>query len=186
MFLYEVYKAVWDGSIWSGSNGACFQMNTNARRPVGWNSTEAAGMAVFPGLVKYDDLHAAGPIKHATRFACKSANGYVYPGNHVGGVSTTNHHVAGFLPFGARIRLLASFDIAGFVNGFGSLSASNKAAMTKLLQSWKTYGLLFADTGSNGFVQGTMDNRWVNGEFNQIFHAIRFSNFEVLQLGKVS
>jgi len=185
-YLYELYQATWNGSTWGATQMSCFQMNTNNRRPEGWTSCDAAGLAIFPGLVKYDDVHGAGPIRHATRFACKSANGYVYPGSHVGSVSTTpNHHVAGFLPFGARIRLKAAFDIASFVNGFGSMSASNKTALTKLLQSWKTYGLLFADTGSNGFVQGTMDNRWVPGEFNQAFHALRFSNFEVLELGKV-
>lgn len=184
-YLYELYHASWNGSSWSADQQSCFQMNTNARRPEGWTSTDAAGLAVFPGLVKYDDIHGSGPIRHATRFACKSANGYIYPASHVGGASTTNHHVAGFLPFGGRIRLKPSFDIATFVNGFSSLSAANKAGMTLLLQSWKTYGLIFADTGGNGAVQGTMDNRWVPGEFNQILHGLHFSSFDVLELGKI-
>jgi hypothetical protein len=185
-YLYELYHINWTGSQWTADQASCFQMNTNARRPDGWTSADAAGLAIFPGLVKYDDLHGSGPIRHATRFACKSANGYIYPGSHAGSVSTTpNHHVAGWLPFGGRIRLKASFDITAFVNGFGSLSAANKTGMTKLLQSWKTYGLIFADTGTNGMVQGTMDARWVNGEFNTVFKNIHFSSFDVLELGKV-
>jgi hypothetical protein len=183
-YLYEIYKCKWTGSRWEGSNGACFQLNTNNRRPEGWTSTDAAGLGVFMGLVKYDEVHGSGPITHATRCSIRYSDGlYVYPASHWSADDVPSNSSWGY-PMGMRFRLKASFNIPSFVaNSAYGLSSANQAALTKLLTAWKKYGLIVADRGGNGFVQGTMDSRWVSGEFNKAIHDMHFTDFEVIQFG---
>jgi hypothetical protein len=164
--LYELYGTHWTGSHWEAMSGAVFDLKSNYRRPEGWTSTDAAGLAVFPGLVRYDEAADTPPITHAFRVAVRSCNGYVWPASH-DAASTP-----GAPPLGARLRLKASKDISGY-----------PAQARKIFQAMKTYGLIIADNGSDMYVTGTMDSRWDNGMLNPAFHSLHASDFEVIQLG---
>src|SRR5258706_9316788 len=143
-------------------------MNPNSRRPDTWTSADAAGLAILPGLVRYDEAWnpAVSDIGHAFRATVRATNGYVYPASHRAGST------AGALPMGARLRLKASKDIFGFT-----------PEVQKIFRAMKTYGLLVADNGSDMYVTGTYDNRWDNGMLNPAFSALTAGDFEVLQLG---
>ncbi len=151
---------------WRAGSGAVFSLDSNARRPDGWTSADAAGLATLPGLVRYDDVAGAGPIRHAFRVTLRGSNGYVYPASHVAGSN------ASAPPLGARLRLKAAKDISTF-----------PADAQKMFQAMKTYGLIVADNGSDLYVQGTYDTRWNNGVLNPAFSAIHASDFEIVQLG---
>ena len=166
--LFELFGAKWNAAAnrWEAGSGAIFDLSSNARRPEGWTSTDAAGLAVLPGLVRYDEVYGAGPIRHAFRVAMDYTNGYVWPASHQAGSK------AGALPLGARLRLKASVDLSRYT-----------PAVQKVLQAMKTYGLIVVDNGGNLYVTGTMDSRWNNDEFNPAFHGLHLSDFEVVQLG---
>lgn len=164
--LYELYNVFFDGTQWHAGSGAFFDMNINGRRPNGWTSADAAGLAILPGLVRYDEVYGTGEIEHAFRVTVRSTNGYVYPASHRAGST------AGALPMGARLRMKASKDISGF-----------PAPMQKIFRAMKKYGLIVADNGSDLYVSGTFDTRWNNSVLNPAFHALRGSDFEVITLG---
>jgi hypothetical protein len=164
--LYELYGAHWTGSRWEASSGAIFDLKSNHRRPEGWTSTDAAGLAVFPGLVRYDEVADAAPIRHALRVALRATNGHVWPASHDAGNSS------GAPPLGTRLRLKASTDLSGY-----------PPQVRKIFQAMKTYGLIVADNGGNMYVTGTMDPRWDNGVLNPAFHSLHASDFDVIQLG---
>jgi hypothetical protein len=164
--LYELYKARWTGSRWEAACGAVFDLKANYRRPEGWTSTDAAGLAVFPGLVRYDEAADAGPIRHAFRVATRATNGHVWPASHSAGSTS------GAPPLGTRFRLKASRDISGY-----------PPMVRRIFQAMKTYGLILADNGGNMYVTGTMDARWDNSVLNPAFHSLHASDFEVIQLG---
>jgi hypothetical protein len=166
--LFETYGTHWNSSLmrWEAASGAVFNLATNDRRPEGWTSTDAAGLAVFPGLVKYDEVYGPGEIDHALRFTTRATNGYVWPASHAAGSDPSAP------PLGARIRLKASVDISGY-----------PPEIQKILRAMKKYGLILADNGSDMFVQGTMDRRWDNGVLNPAFHSLTAGDFEFVQLG---
>jgi hypothetical protein len=164
--LFELFHARWTGSRWEASSGAIFDLSSNYRRPEGWTSTDAAGLAVFPGLVRYDEVMDTAPITHAFRVAIRSTNGYVWPASHSGS------ETSGAPPLGTRLRLKASKDISGY-----------PAYIQRIFKAMKTYGLIIADNGGNMYVTGTMDSRWDNGQLNPAFHSLHASDFEVIQLG---
>ena len=164
--LYELYNVFFDGAQWHAGSGAFFDMNTNGRRPDGWTSADAAGLAILPGLVRYDEVYGSAEIEHALRVTVRATNGYVYPASHRAG-NTTNA-----LPMGARLRMKATRDISGF-----------PAPMQKIFRAMKRYGLIVADNGSDLYVSGTFDTRWNNDILNPAFHALRGSDFEVVSLG---
>jgi hypothetical protein len=151
---------------WRAGSGAVFSLDSNVRRPDGWTSADAAGLAILPGLVRYDEVYGASPIRHAFRVTVRDTNGYVYPASHVAGTN------ASAPPMGARLRLKASKDISGFT-----------LPVQRIFQAMKTYGLIVADNGSDMFVQGTYDVRWDNGVLNPAFASINAGDFEVVQLG---
>jgi hypothetical protein len=151
---------------WRAGSGAVFALDSNARRPDGWTSADAAGLAILPGLVRWDEAYGASPIRHAFRVTVRDTNGYVYPASHVAGSN------ANAPPMGARLRLKASKDISG-----------STAPVQRIFQAMKTYGLIVADNGSDMYVQGTYDARWDNGVLNPAFGAITAGDFEVVQLG---
>jgi len=165
-YLYELVQAHWTGQEWEANCGAVFDLATNKRRPEGWTSTDAAGLAVFPGLVRYDEAFGPNPIKHAFRVAVRRSNGYVWPASHEAG------NTAGAPPMGCRLRLKASTDISGY-----------PPEIQKMFQAMKTYGLIVADNGGNLYVTGTMDQRWDSGVLNRTFHSLHATDFEVVQLG---
>jgi hypothetical protein len=170
--LYEIYNAWYDtaGSQWYAGSGAFFDMDTNGRRPEGWTSADAAGLAVVPGLVRYDEVYeSANPIRHAFRVTVRATNGHVYPASHTACFAPCNPAA---LPMGARLRLKASVNISGY-----------PAPVQKIFQAMKTYGLIVADNGSDMYVSGMFDTRWDNGVLNPAFHSLNASDFEVIELG---
>lgn len=164
--LYELYHLHYNGTNWEAGSGAFYDMDTNGRRPEGWTSADAAGLAILPGLVRYDEVFGAGEIRHAFRVTVSSTNGHVFPASHTAGST------AGALPMGARLRLKASKDISGFA-----------PEVQKIFRAMKKYGLIVADNGSNMYVGGVYDTRWNNDVLNPAFHALKAGDFEVIQLG---
>jgi len=165
-YLYELYNVFYDGTTWQGGSGAFFDMNTNNRRPDGWTSADAAGLAILAGLVRYDEVYGGDEIAHAFRVTVRSTNGYFYPASHRAGSTS------GALPLGARLRLKAGKDISSF-----------PADAQKIFRAMKKYGLLVADNGSDMYITGTYDNRWNNGVLNPAFSGLSASDFEVIALG---
>jgi hypothetical protein len=164
--LYELYHAHWTGARWEAGSGAIFSLDSDARRPDTWTSADAAGLAILPGLVRYDEVFGPNPIRHAFRFTVRSSNGYVFPASHDAGSQT------GALPMGTRLRLKASKNITGF-----------DVHVQKIFQAMKTYGLIVADNGSDMYIQGAYDTRWDNDVLNPAFSGLKASDFEVVQAG---
>jgi hypothetical protein len=164
--LYELFNVYYDGTRWHAGSGAFFDLDTNGRRPEGWTSADAAGLAILPGLVRYDEVFGAGEIEHAFRVTVRATNGYVFPASHRAG--STN----GALPMGARLRLKADRDISGF-----------RPEIQKIFRAMKRYGLIVADNGSDMYISGAFDPRWDNGILNPAFRSLTASDFEVITLG---
>ena len=164
--LYELFALRWTGSRWEAGSGATFPLDSNERRPDGWTSADAAGLAILPGLIRYDEAFGPEPIRHAFRVTVRRTNGYVYPASHRAG------DTSGALPMGARLRLKASKDLSGYPE-----------PVRRIFQAMKTYGLIVADNGSDLFITGTHDTRWDNDVLNPAFRSITASDFEVIQLG---
>jgi hypothetical protein len=165
--LYELYNASVNIDHWEASSGAVFNLSSDQLRNEGWTSADAAGLPIFPGLVKYDEM-ASGAIHHAIRFTLSKSNvkpAYVSPATH--SVSSTGGQFS--LPFGAKIRLKAGFDVSGFPVG-------DQVILTAL----KKYGLILADIGSNMYISGAPDERWNNDDL-QLLGKVKASDFEVVQ-----
>ena len=164
--LYELYALHHDGTRWRAGSGAFFDLTRNDRRPEGWTSADAAGLAILPGLVRYDEVYGPNEIEHALRVTVRATNGYVFPASHRAGSN------ASALPMGARLRLKTSRDLSSF-----------PAPAQKIFRALKKYGLIVADNGSDLYVSGAFDARWDNSVLNPAFHALKASDFEVVQLG---
>ena len=173
--LYELYNVAYSSAQgrWLAGSGAFFDMNSNARRPLGWTSADAAGLAIFPGLVRYDEAYntAVAEIGHALRVTVRATNGFVWPASHRAGTTT------GALPMGARLRLKAS------VNGVDPSQRSSDANVQKIFRAMQRHGLIVADNGSDMYISGTFDTRWNNDVLNPAFAKLTASDFEVVQLG---
>jgi hypothetical protein len=166
--LFETGATYWNAAAnrWEANCGAIFDLKTNARRPDTWTSSDAAGLAIFPGLVKYDEAYGTGEITHAFRVTVRSTNGYVWPASHRAGSTT------GALPMGGRLRLKASKNLSSF-----------PPEMQRIFRAMQRYGLIVADNGSDMYITGTMDARWNNSVLNPAFQALMASDFDVVQLG---
>jgi hypothetical protein len=164
--LYELYAVHWNGVRWTAGSGAVFDLRTNQRRPEGWTSADAAGLAILPGLVRYDEAFGSAEIGHAFRVTVRATNGYVYPASHAAGST------AGALPMGARLRLKASKDVSGF-----------PPEVQRIFRAMKKHGLVVADNGSDLYVSGVHDTRWNNDVLNPAFAALKASDFEVVLRG---
>lgn len=170
--LYELYNAfpVNGGASWKASSGAVFDLNSNALRPAGWTSADAAGLPIFPGLVRYDEVFELKEITHALRFtAAHTRKGYVAPARHFASSNTDPN----LPPMGMRVRLKASFDISHF-----------SPAMQVILRAMKKYGMILADNGSNWYFSGAPDSRWSDDELSTL-KSLKGSDFEVVQMGTV-
>lgn len=168
--LYELYNAFPKGAGWNASSGAVFDLNSNALRPAGWTSADAAGLPIFPGLVRYDEVFGQKEIMHALRFTVQhTRRAYVSPARHFAS-SDTNTNLP---PMGMRVRLKASFDISGF-----------SPAMQVILRALKKYGMILADNGSNWYLSGAPDPRWSDDELSTL-KALKGSDFEVVKMGTV-
>ena len=162
--LYEIFAAYPQASSWTGDSGAIFNLLSNALRPATWTSADAAGLPIFPGLVRHDEV-AAGAIRHALRFTVsQSQKAYVWPARHYASSLTG----AQYPPMGARFRLKASFNISGF-------SATNQVILTAL----KQYGMMLADNGAAWFIAGAPDPAWDNDDLHALT-TIAGSNFEAV------
>src|ERR1700681_2900200 len=162
--LYEIYNGFPQTASWKGDSGAIFNLLSNALRPATWTSADAAGLPIFPGLVRHDEV-AAGAIRHAIRFTVsQTQNAYVWPARHHASPLTGTQYP----PMGARFRLKASFDISGF-------SAVNQVILTAL----KQYGMILADNGAPWFISGAPDPAWDNSDLHALT-TITGSNFEAV------
>jgi hypothetical protein len=163
--LYEVYDAHKDGDHWHAGSGAVFDLTSNALRPDGWTSADAAGLPILPGLVRYDEVVDEGVIDHALRFTVATTQrAYVYPATHFASDETDPD----LPPMGLRVRLKASYDISGF-----------PAGLRVVLQALKTYGMMVADNGADWYVGGSPDPRW-DDEALGVIREVKGSDFEVV------
>jgi hypothetical protein len=173
--LYELYNVYYDtpSAKWFGGSGAYFDMTRNDRRHEGWTSADAAGLAIFPGLVRYDEAwnDTLPEINHAFRVTVRATNGHVYPASHTAGSTV------GALPMGARLRLKA------LVNGSDPATRTADPHARKIFRAMQRYGLIVADNGSDMYISGTFDTRWDNDILNPAFATLRASDFEVVRLG---
>jgi hypothetical protein len=170
--LYELGYAfpLNNDANWNANCGAIFDLNSNALRPAGWTSADAAGLPIFPGLVRYDEVFEQGVISHALRFTVHdSRRAYVSPGRHWASTNTSPN----LPPMGMRVRLKAAFDISGF-----------SPAMQVILRAMKKHGMIVADNGSNWYISGAPDPRWNDNELNTL-KSIKGSNFEVVQMSAI-
>ena len=168
-FLYELYNASpnSDGS-WNADSTAVWDLLGNEQRPYTWTSADAAGLPIFPGLVRYDEV-AAGKIQHAFRFTLpKTSAAFTPPASHW--AATSSDPTAP--PMGMRLRLKSSYDISSF-----------SAQMQVILTAMKHYGLILADNGSSLFVTGVSDSRW--GSDLDSLKTVPASAFEVVQMNPV-
>jgi len=166
--LYELYGAVAQSDHWDADSGAVFDLTSNALRPEGWTSADAAGLPIFPGLVRYDEI-AAGHIDHALRFTLsQTQHAYLHPATHFAS-SNTNPNVP---PMGLRLRLKANFDLTPY-------HGQSLVVLTAL----KKYGMIVADNGSNWFISGAADSRFDDTDLDQL-KSVPGSAFEVVDTGE--
>ena len=177
--LYEIFVARPDGHGWAGDTGAVFDMRRgDFQRPMGWTSADAAGLPIFPGLVRYDEVEQAikkdgenGVIPHALRFTLKQAyTAMSYSGN----ASHWADSHDGAAPFGMRVRLSADYKIP----------EDTPIQAKVILNTLKTYGMILADNGSNWYISGAPDPRW-NDEHLQALKLTEGSDFEVVDSSKL-
>jgi hypothetical protein len=166
--LFELFATRWNAgaSRWEADSGAIFDLSSDARRPDGWTSADAAGLAILPGLVRYEEAASGRDIRHAFRVTVRATNGYVWPASHQAGSTSSA------LPMGARLRLKASKDLSGY-----------SPMLQRIFHAMQVYGLIVADNGSDMYISGGMDNRWNNSELNPAFGALKASDFDVISLG---
>ena len=166
--LYELFALRWNPDLqrWDAGSGAVFALDANLRRHDTWTSADAAGLAILPGLVRYDEMFGTAPIGHAFRVTVRATNGYVYPASHRAGSNPAA------LPMGARLRLKATKDISRF-----------DAGLRRIFEAMKTHGLIVADNGSDMFITGTHDSRWDMDPIVTAFRQLTAGDFEVVQLG---
>lgn len=170
--LYELFDArpVNGGASWTAGAGAVWDLSSNATRPAGWTSADAAGLPIFPGLVRYEEAVVNGVIPHALRFTCPATRrAYVAPASHWASTQTDPN----LPPMGMRVRLRASVDISGF-----------PPEVQAILTAMKKYGMFLADNGSGFFVSGAPDPRWNDDNLHTI-RQIKGSDFEVVRMGTV-
>ena len=168
-FLYELYNSYPnnDGS-WNADSAAVWDLLGDEQRPWTWTSADAAGLPIFPGLVRYDEV-AAGQIQHALRFTLpQSKAAMTPPASHWAGNSSSSP-----VPMGMRLRLKASFDVANF-----------SASVQVILNALKKYGMIMADNGSAMYISGAPDDRWSNDDLHNL-GQVTASDFEVVQMNPV-
>jgi len=158
--LYELWEARYSASGSTAGSGAIWNLASNGLRPAGWTSADAAGLPILPGLLNYGQIKAAvaagRPITHAIRFTAQTTQStYLWPARHEAG-SGSNPSLP---PMGARFRLKASFNVAGFCASSAPYCADAKAILVEM----QHYGLILADNGSNWFFQGSAYPQWPDG-----------------------
>ncbi len=170
--LYELYAAYPQngGTSWRAGSGAIFDLGSNRMRPAGWTSADAAGLPIFPGLVRYEEAVEQKEIRHALRFtSAVTRRAYVYPARHF----ASNRTETNLPPMGMRVRLKANYDISAF-----------PPEVRVILTALKKYGMFVADNGSSWYLSGAPDSRW-NDDNLHTLQAVRGRDFEVVQMENV-
>jgi hypothetical protein len=164
-----------NGARWEAGSGAIFDLTRGTTRPEGWTSADAAGLPIFPGLVRYDEVmgekaSGGGAITHALRFTVrKSRRAYIAPARHF----ASNSSDPALPPMGMRVRLKAAVDISRF-----------SAPVQVILTAMKRYGMILADNGSDWFISGAPDPRWNDDQLRQL-SQIKGADLEVVQMGEL-
>ena len=168
--LYELYGAYREGNGWRAGSGAIFDLANNTNRPFEWTSADAAGLPIFPGLARYDEVVEAGALRHALRFTCnKVRRAYVAPARHwVNRLSDPN-----LPPLGMRVRLKRNFDTSGFPR-----------PVRVILEGLKVYGMILADVGSDWYLSGAHDMRWDDDALGSL-RKVKGSDLEVVKMGQI-
>lgn len=171
--LWELFSAAPSSnfSSWTAYSGAKFDLKSNAVRPLDWTSADAAGLPIFPGLVRADEVFERHIINHALRFTVKNTRqGFVFPARHF----ASDYQDPNLPPMGMRVRLKASFDISRF-----------PASVQVILTALKKYGMFVADNGTDWFISGAPDERWNNDDLTTL-RDVHGSDFEVIKIGTVT
>jgi len=162
--LYELFGLAGSGSSWTAGSGAIFPLGSDALRPLNWTSADAAGLPIFPGLVRWDEVQA-GAINHAIRFTAVSTDrSFLWPARHQAGTASNPT----LPPMGARFRLKAGFDISHF-----------SAQAQVILRALQHYGMILADNGSNWFFSGTEDANWQDSLLTEL-KSVPAAQFEAV------
>jgi hypothetical protein len=168
-WLYELYSSYPNAASWDAGSAAVWDLTADEQRPYTWTSADAAGLPIFPGLARYDEV-AAGQINHALRFTLQSSRAaFVPPASHWA-ANSTNALAA---PMGMRLRLKASFDISSF-------SAANQVILTAL----QKYGMIMADNGSSMYISGAPDDNWNNDDLHNL-GSVTAADFDVIEMNPV-
>jgi hypothetical protein len=166
--LYELYRGFFrpgGGGHWNADSGTRWDLRSASRRPDSWTSADAAGLPIFPGLIRYDEV-ASGHLDHAIRVTFESTrDAWAHPASHCAGDTSDPHAPA----MGTRLRLKAGYGLGGFSGGTRVVA-----------EALKRYGLIVADNGSNWFFSGSSDRRWDDENLNQL-KRIPGSAFEVVR-----
>jgi hypothetical protein len=163
--LYETFDSHFQGSGWHCGSGAVFDLRSNALRPDGWTSADAAGLPILPGLVRRDEVRS-GEIRHALRFTVqRSQRAYVHPATHFASSSTDPDRP----PMGLRVRLKASYDLSRF-----------RGDARVILAALKRYGMFVADNGGDWFISGETNRLWDDADLDQL-KTVPGSAFEVVR-----
>jgi hypothetical protein len=164
--LYELFD-LWPS--WSAGSGAIWSLNSNALRPRGWTSADAAGLPILPGLARYDEVER-GVIDHALRFTVsRTRRAFVYPARHYASTYTSKR----LPPMGLRLRLRKSFPVATF-----------PPQARVVLRALKRYGMIVADNGSSWYISGAPDPGWDNDQLHTL-HRVKGSDFRVVNTSKL-
>ncbi len=166
--LYELFNARRTDSGWEASSGAMFDLRSNALRPAGWTSADAAGLPITPGLLRYDEV-ASGEIRHALRFTVRTTQrAYISPARHFAGIPDDR-----VPPMGARFRLRRDVDLSRY-----------RGHALVILRALQRYGMIVADNGSSWFITGASDTRWDDDDLAQL-KTVPGSWFDVVDTGSV-
>jgi hypothetical protein len=167
--LYELYAARRLGAGWEAGSGAVFDLRSNALRPQGWTSADAAGLPIFPLLARYPQVRE-GRIDHALRVTvARTQAGYIHPATHLASSSSDGS----LPPMGLRLRLRASFDLAPY-----------HGQALVILRALERYGLIVADNGSSWYITGAPDPRWRDQDLDQL-KTVPGSAFEAVSSGPI-
>jgi hypothetical protein len=167
--LFELYAARRRGRGWEAGSGAVFNLRSNALRPEGWTSADAAGLPIFPLLARYPEVRA-GRIDHALRVTVsRTQAGYVHPATHLAASSADPN----LPPMGLRLRLRADFGLSGY-----------HGQALVILRALKRYGLIVADNGSSWYITGAPDRRWNDEDLDQL-KTVPGSAFEAVRSGPI-
>ena len=168
--LYELYAARQEGGKWKADSGAIFDLKSNKTRPAGWTSADAAGLAIFPGLVRADEVLEKKAIHHALRFTVRvTQKAYVWPASHY----ASDKKDPDLPPMGMWVRLKSSFSIDGF-----------SPNVQVILRALKKHGMILADNGANFFVSGAPDPRWNTDEMREL-KRVKGRDLEVIKTGEL-